>query len=120
MPQTQNPHQELLLKAAQDEAFREALIANPKETLSQYLGTALPAELRVTVVENSATELTLVIPPKLGDELEDADLDAVAGGGRSETLLKLKYAAWSIAGLGIGCLMSMAMNQDAKDVSCYI
>ena len=120
MPQTLNPYEALLLKAAQDEAFREALIANPKETLSQHLGTALPTELRVNVVENSATELTLVIPPKLSGELDDADLDAVAGGVRKETLTKLKYVAWSIAGLGIGCLMSMAMNQDAKDVSCYV
>lgn len=113
-----NPYQELMLKAANDEAFREALVANPKETLSQFLGTALPAELRVKVVENTATELTLVIPPPLTGELDDAELDAVAG-GLSEAVLKLGKGSWSILTMGVGCLVSLALNRKANDVSCY-
>ena len=116
MPETQNPYQELLLKAAQDEAFREALIRNPKETLSQFLGTELPAELRVTIVENSPSELTLVIPPKLTDELSDEALEDVAG-GRGDLLWKLKEANWSLWTLGVGCAVSAAITKGDR-VAC--
>jgi len=116
MHETLNPYEDLLLKAAKDEAFREALLSNPKEALSQFLGTAFPAELRVNVVENTATELTLVIPPKLTDELDDAELDAVAG-GRGDVLYKLQEANWSLWTVGIGCLASLAFKKGER-VNC--
>lgn len=116
MQEMPNPHQELLLKAAQDDAFREALLANPKATLSQFLGTELPAELKVSVVENTATALTLVIPPPMTDELDDAELEAVAG-GRGDLLFKLQEANWSLWTVGIGCLASLAFKKGDR-VNC--
>lgn len=113
MQDAQNPYQDLLLKAAQDEAFREALLANPKAALSQFLGTELPAELKVNVVENTPAELTLVIPPKLSDELGDEELEAVAG-GRGDLLHKLDEASWSIWTAGIGCLASLAIKKGER------
>ena len=110
MQETQNPYQDLMLKAAQDEAFREALLSNPREALAQFLGTELPAELKVNIVQNTPTEVTLVIPPKVSDELDDADLEAVAG-GRGDLLFKLKEANWSLWTVGVGCLASLAFNK---------
>ena len=80
MQDTQNVYQELMLKAAQEETFREALLGDPKATLEAYLGTPLPEGFKINVVENTATELTLVIPPKTSDELSEDDLADVAGG----------------------------------------
>jgi len=116
MQESSTLQQDLMLKAAQDEAFREALLSNPKETLAQFLGTELPAELKVTVVQNTPTELTLVIPPKMSDELDDADLEAVAG-GRGDLLFKLKEANWSLWTVGVGCLASLAFNKGDR-VNC--
>ena len=116
MQETPNPYQELLLKAAQDDAFRETLLANPKAALSQFLGTELPAELKVSVVENTPTTLTLVIPPKLNDELDDTDLEAVAG-GRGDLLFKLQEANWSLWTVGVGCLASLALKKGDR-VNC--
>lgn len=116
MQEMPNPYQDLLLKAAQDEAFRTALLANPKATLSQFLGTELPTELTVNVVENTPTALTLVLPPPLTDELDDADLEAVAG-GRGDLLFKLQEANWSLWTLGVGCLASLAFKKGDR-VNC--
>ena len=99
-----NPHQNLMLKAAQDKAFREELLTDPKATLERYLGTQLPGELNVRVVENTATELTLVIPPRFSSELSDDDLDSVSGG---QSLLGFALdQAMSYVTLGVGCLVS--------------
>jgi hypothetical protein len=74
----------LILKAWKDAAFAEALRADPKAAVERELGSELPANLTVTVVEETPTNLYLVIPPKPaeadGGALSDSDLDAVAGG----------------------------------------
>lgn len=99
-----SPHHELMLKAAQDETFRQALLNDPKATLEAHLGTTLPAGFKVRVVENTATELTLVIPPKLTEELSDEALDAVAGGTKGEDVL------FSFLTFGVGCVASAAKD----------
>ncbi len=103
MQETSNPYQEIILKAAQDEAFREALLRDPKATLEAHLGLQLPGEFKVNVVENTPSELTLVIPPKLRDALSDDELDQVAGGINPTAFLDSMF---SIMTLGAGCLVS--------------
>jgi hypothetical protein len=73
----------LLERAAKDAAFRRALLADPKGTLEQALQVPVLAELRLTVLEETATSRYLVLPPaplRQPGELADADLEAVAGG----------------------------------------
>ncbi len=73
-------------KAIQDPAFKAALKANPKAALAKELGTELPADLQVEVVETSETKFYVVLPSDSllsGDEeLSDEQLEAVAGGIR--------------------------------------
>ena len=104
MSELQNAYEALILKAAQDEAFREQLQKDPKGTLEAHLGTSLPPNFKVNIVTNTATELTLVIPPKLTDELSDETLEAVAGGGKGDDVL------FSFLTFGIGCAVSAAKD----------
>jgi len=110
MTDTANAYEALLLKSAQDAAFREALIKDPKATLEAHLGTSLPEDFKVNIVSNTATELTLVIPPKLADELSDAQLDEVSGGDFG--------LHGSLITLGIGCIISAAANAKGKTLHC--
>ena len=73
-----------------DESFRQRLLDDPKGTVEEELGTQLPDNVEVRVVEESAETIYLVLPsasPLVGQggELSDRDLDAVAGGGDFNT-----------------------------------
>lgn len=66
-------------RLAEDPDFRQALVDDPRGTLSGLVGTALPDVLKVTVHEESLTDVHLVIPPSV-DEISEDDLELVAGG----------------------------------------
>ena len=75
----------IVAKAGQDEAFRKALLADPKGTLQKQLeelkaGISLPANPKVTVVEEAHDQLYLRLPMKKSGDLSDAELAGVAGG----------------------------------------
>ena len=76
----------LIQKSLQDEDFRQKLLAEPKGTLEQELGTQLPEGVEVRVMEESADTIDLVRPgnasPPEGQssEISDQELEAVAGG----------------------------------------
>ena len=74
----------LLQKAAQDEAFRRELVANPSAAIGKVVGTQLPADLEITVLEESSRQLYLVLPAKAGSrELAEEELAGVAGGAEA-------------------------------------
>lgn len=80
----------LIEKAYQDEAFAAKLKSNPKAALQEEIakaapGVSLPADLNVSLVEESANQLYLVLPHKRtaapGGQLTDQQLELVSGGG---------------------------------------
>ena len=76
----------LVQRSLEDESFRQKLLDDPRGTVEQELGTQLPEDVEVRVVEESAQSIYLVLPnasPLGGEdgELSDQDLEAVAGGG---------------------------------------
>lgn len=67
-------------KLAADPEFRARLLAEPRAALSQLVGMDIPDAVSVEVHEESLTAIHLVLPPAVGQELTDDDLEAVAGG----------------------------------------
>ena len=88
MTPRQAAERRLVVRASEDEAFRALLLSDPKAALKQEVGLDLPADLKVTALEETPDELFLVLPLRpaelrrqLGDdELSDTELDQVAGG----------------------------------------
>jgi len=103
-----NAYQELMHKAATDDEFRGKLLADPRSTLEAVLGVNLPAGLTVRIVENSPSELTLVIPPAVSSELDDDQLEAIAGG---KSARQSGDVALSLMTFGWGCLASLAVEK---------
>jgi hypothetical protein len=52
-------------RAQADPAFRERLIATPREALSEELGFELPSGLEIIVVEERPDRLAIVLPVDL-------------------------------------------------------
>lgn len=72
----------IIARAWKDEAFAQELRSNPKAAIEKEVGK-LPDAIQIQVVEESPTNLYLVLPAKPSSkmELSDAELDSVAGGG---------------------------------------
>jgi hypothetical protein len=71
----------IVSRAQADAEFRARLLADPKRTLGEF-GVRLPASVNVVVTEQAAETLHIGLPPlpKESGELDDAQLEAVAGG----------------------------------------
>ena len=68
--------------AATDEEFREELLKNTTAAIEKVAGEALPEGYKVKVIKNEPQyAATFVLPPMASEELEDGELDSVAGGG---------------------------------------
>ena len=74
---------ELIEKALKDSEFKNNLINNPKDVLSNEFNINIPDSININIIEEKANEVTLVIPFNQSNDVElDAEqLDAVAGGG---------------------------------------
>ncbi len=77
----------LTSRAAGDPAFRRLLVDDPHAAVQDELGVTLPADVTMTVLEESADHLYLVLPATSSSdsshssgELSDAQLSGVAGG----------------------------------------
>lgn len=68
----------IVARSWDDADFRAQLLADPTATLVAN-GVPVPEGKRVVVVEDSDTELHVVLPPR-PTELSDEELDSVAGG----------------------------------------
>lgn len=56
-------YQEIVEKAWQDEAFKKALIADPKKVLKE-IGAFIPDNINLKVIEETADEVYVIIPKK--------------------------------------------------------
>ena len=68
--------------AQRDAEYRKRLLEEPKSVLEEQTGYALPASLQVVVLQETARTAYIVLPhePEEDTELDDADLEKVAGG----------------------------------------
>ena len=85
-------------RALQDAGFKQRLLADPKAALEALFGFCLPAGAEIRVLEETPQTWYFVCPPQVdlvADELEDWELEAVAGGASS--------AVCSVGGNGGGC-----------------
>ena len=69
-----------ILKQTQgDEAFAARLKRDPTAVLTEH-GIAVPKGITIHVHENTATDIHLTLPGRDTRELNDAEIDMVAGG----------------------------------------
>lgn len=78
-------------KAGEDEAFRLALLSDPKLALEKELGMAFPEDTKVEVHVENIKVLHLIIPAGNADELTDDQLEGVAGGVAAKPDMRLAY-----------------------------
>jgi Nitrile hydratase, alpha chain len=76
---------QLIEKAWKDDAFRQALLTDPRGALERALGGKLRAGVQLKVVEETADTFYLVLPANADQtatagQLSDQQLEAVAGG----------------------------------------
>ena len=76
----------LLSKAGKDDAFRERLLANPKETLQKEFVVALPEDHAIHVHEETDTATHLVLPPR--SKLTEAEREEARAGAASLEFLR--------------------------------
>ena len=77
---------EIVARAWRDEAYKQQLIANPKQVLSDA-GMAVDEGVEVQIIEDTPTTRHLVFPvaPSGGQSLTEDQLELVAGGGSTAT-----------------------------------
>ncbi len=91
----------LLTRAWTDEAFKQALLQDPKTTLAREFGLNFPPEVEVEAVEETSLVRYLVLPHRLS---------------RRELLKTVGYAAGAaaVAAAGLSAWFSLAENAQAK------
>ncbi len=76
-------------KAAQDDAFRAELLANPRAAIEKLFNCELPPHVTLQAVEERPNTFVVPVPVKFVEspdgELSDDDLEAVAGGGKKKS-----------------------------------
>lgn len=65
-------------RANSDSSFRASLLEDPSAALSEVVGMPVPDAVRITVYEESPTDIHLVIPA--ASSFSEEDLDLVSGG----------------------------------------
>ena len=90
MSQYTSMQDQIIARAMKDDAFRQRLLDNPRQTLEGELGITLSTDVTVLVHEETANTLHLVLPSKAQTgglvDLSDAELEQTIGGGNTNTI----------------------------------
>lgn len=70
--------QQIVEKSAVDEQFRQALLANPKATISNELGITIPDSMTIKVHESDMQTVHLALPPD--PNITEEQLEAISAG----------------------------------------
>ena len=70
--------QHIVEKAALDEAFREALLSDPRDTISQELGITIPESMNIEIHESDMQTVHLALPP--APNMSEEQLEAISAG----------------------------------------
>lgn len=69
-------------RALIDEDFRKLLIAEPAKAIEEETGVKVPDNYRIRIIDyDPAYQASFFLPPFVGENISDAELDAVAAGG---------------------------------------
>jgi len=77
-----------IVEQAQSNAkYREELLKDPRTLMSKQLGTQIPPNVKIQVLQETQESYYVVLPysPKEGQELDDSELEKVAGGFLDKT-----------------------------------
>jgi hypothetical protein len=69
----------LITRALKDESFRAGLIANPKAVIEQEIGSKLPDELEIRVLEETADTIYMVLPCNPYEGVSEDELQTSLG-----------------------------------------
>ena len=70
--------QQLVEKSAVDENFRQALLDDPKSTISEELGITIPESMTIRVHESDMQTVHLALPPD--PNITEEQLEAISAG----------------------------------------
>jgi hypothetical protein len=71
---------EVLERAATDREFRVRLLADPVGAIRMAFGVILPHNYRIRFIERPRELDALIVLPSMNQELDEDDLEQVAGG----------------------------------------
>jgi hypothetical protein len=69
----------LITRALKDEGFKREFLANPKGVVEKELGTKLPEELEINVLEETEDTLYMVLPCNPYEGMSEEELKAAVG-----------------------------------------
>ena len=108
----------ILARVIEDPAFAAHLKADPKAALCGMFDTEIPADLQISVFEETPNHLMIRIPVMFTDEISESELEGVAGGActpfaliKKATLIKAavgggKAVGSAAVGAGMGKLFN--------------
>lgn len=94
----------IAIKAHRDPEFRKELLSNPKSKMEELMGSSLPSNVSINVLQDTDDKVHIVIPPPADDELSEEQLEAVSGGFLDATL------GSSVLGDGMLCIGGGLIN----------
>jgi hypothetical protein len=75
---------EVIERAGTDRDFRTRLLADPAAAIRHAFGVILPHNYRIRFIERPRELDALIVLPSMNQELDEDDLEQVAGGGDTD------------------------------------
>ena len=90
-------------QAQKNPKYHAQLLAAPRGLMEKQLGTSIPKNVNIKVLEEASDTYYIVLPAfaKEGAELSDSDLEKVAGGGTVKGDASCDRAQGSASGVAV-------------------